>query len=417
MSTGKDIRQDEMIRQNAEHIRRNQEAIQKQTKCLEQIRDHYFPKKSLWKRIAGFCLKVIGAITIYTGMMEATEWYLNSRELEGLAEQSVAVARRLMFEEDDAAGAVAFLQRAVELDGSNAKYRAMLALVKGMATVADLFDIGRPLAADEREHVDAILSEAVFLQSSAPKNPMPYILAAQAYVLRQEFARAIESVEKAVALDPKNVQVHCSACAMRFFSNDIAGARAELAEAVRLDPGFPLVRYWQGMLAAVGDKDFAKAREHFEAMSAVRPRLALPHVMIGWALLNGAKPDLRAARVELEKALKINPHLKRALLMMAETYECEGNLTVARLWLDRALECDSRCRYMKAYLARARINEALGEWRLVGADLTCAIALDPFRVDLYRRRANAFEKNDLMEFAVADRKAADALDKAAGKKP
>ena len=76
----RDCEQDEMIRRNAESIRRNEEAILRQTQALEQIRDHYFPKRTLWSQLCGLFLKAVGAVTIAAGILEeAADWYLNTR--------------------------------------------------------------------------------------------------------------------------------------------------------------------------------------------------------------------------------------------------------------------------------------------------------------------------------------------------
>jgi len=409
MMTDKDIEQDALIQQNAEHIRRNEEAIRRQTEALEKIRDHYFPKKTITKRAVGFLLKVVGAITVYTGMMEATEWYVNTRRIEGMAEQSVAVARRLIFEENDMAGAQRFLERAVELDGNNATYRTMLGYVRGMATIVDLLDAGRPLADWERGQVDEILAEAIYLQTIAPDDPMPYVLTAQAYVLRNESALAEQAVARAVAIAPDNILVRCSGCAIRFFVKDFATARTELAAAERLQPEFPLVLYWRGMLAATLDRDFAKARECFGTMSRRSPRLALPHAMLGWAMMNDSKPDLAAARTEFERALALNPQMKRVLLMLGELCEKEGRPAMARIWYDRAIECDGR--YLKALLARARVYEAAGEWEPAMWDWDQIVALDPLHAESYRERAKAKEKRGDKTGAASDRRIADELDR------
>jgi len=408
MATKKDLEQDELIRQNAEHIRRNEDAILRQTECLEKIRDHYFPRKTFWKSTCGFFLKIVGAVTVGAGLVESFEWYWNARQIESMAEQSVAVARRLMFEESDMAGAMAFLDRAVELEGNKAKYRTMLAYVKGMAAVADLFDMGRPLTPDERQRVDAILAESVFLQTVAPDDPMPHVLSAQAYVLRHEFALANQAVARAAAMAPDRVQVRCSGCAIRYFTGDFAAARLELEAAERLQPEFPLVLYWKGMLA-LNDGNAKEARASFGAMVRVSPRLALPHAMLGMSLTKGDGADEKTARAEFAKALAISPNMKSAVLMMGESYRRSGDLIVARMWYDRALACDERC--MKALLARAEVNGLLGECEAQSNDLAAALALDPFRTDLLRKRAAVLDALGKKAEAEADRKAAAAIEK------
>jgi len=408
MSTEKDREQDEMIRRNAESIRRNEEALRRQTEALEKIRDHYFPKKSAWKSVCGFFLKVVGAVTVAAGIMETAEWYWNTRLTDKMAEQSAAVAKRLFFRENDAAGAAKFLEKAVELDGDAVRYRIALAYVKGLAAIGDLFDLGRPLTDGERARVDAILSEAVFLQEVAPDEAMPHVLAAQAYGLRGENAAAVAAAERATALAPGNVQAHVTSCAIRFASGDIPAARQQLAEAERIDPAFPLVRYWRGFFALTVDKDPERAQTLADELVRDAPRFVLAYVLKGLALTSGATPDLPAARAAYAQALALAPHLTRALVLTAETYEREGNLSVARLWLDRALARDEHC--MKALTARARICGWSGDWKTAVGDLTAAMALVPFRADLYRERAKARASAGDTAGAAEDLKTADALD-------
>jgi len=385
MTTLKDVEQDQMIRQNAESIRRNEEVLRRQAEALEKIRDHYFPRISLWKRVCGFSIKVVGVVTLATGVMEGVEWYWNTRITRKMAAESAAVAKRLFFHETNYAGASRCLGKAVELDGETARYRVALGYVRGFSVIADLFDLGRPLAPDERQRVDDILSDAVFLQEADPDQAMPYVLAAQAYGLRGEIALARESAERAVALEPENPQTYVTACVMSFLSRDIPGARARLAEAERLDPEFPLVLYWKGFFALNLDRDPASARQTADRLVALLPRFAPGHALKGVTLAAGEKPDFKAACASFERAIEISPRLTMAMVHLAEVRERMGNVALARLWLARALGEDPKC--MKALIARAAMSGRAGDWTAGIDDLTAAIALAPFRADLYRERA------------------------------
>jgi len=408
MSVEKDLEQDELIRQNAEHIRRNEEAIRRQTDALEKIRDHYFPRKPLWKRSLGFLLKAVGAVTVAAGIMESADWYWNTRLTDQMAEQSAAVAQRLFTRENDADGAAKFLEKAVELDSGTVKYRISLATVKGLVVLGDLFDIGRPLTPDERRRVDAILTEAVFLQEVAPDEPMPHVLAAQAYAFRGERAAAEKAADRAIALAPESVQPRVTACATRYASGDIAAARRFLAEAERIDPAFPPVAYWRAFFAVSFDNDAKTALSVVDELLCRVPRFALAHGLRGWILMSGPSPDLPAARAAFARAIELDPNMVRSMVLMAESYEKEGDHPLMRLWLDRALRQDPNC--MSARIARARLKGKTGDWKAADADLTAALELAPLRADLYRERHRVRTALGDAVGAEDDRKTALALD-------
>jgi len=415
-ATEKDLEQDEMIRRNAAQIERNEAAILRQTKALEQIRDHYFPKKSVWKSVGCFLLKVIGVVTVYAGLAETANWYWNTRQTSAMAAQSDRVARRLFQMENDAAGAMRFLEKAVELDSGTIRYRIALAYVKGIATVADLLSVGRPLADDERERVDAILSEAMFLQEVSPKDPMPYVLAAHALRLRGETAEAIASVEKAVALAPGLTPVRLNACALYYAIRDFASAKKHVLEAERNGGTLPFIYYWKGLIALTADGNLKAAQACFAEMARRYPRLALAHAQLGRCLMNVDKPDFVAARSELDKALALASSKlpkKMAMMLKGETYEREGKLVVARLWLDRALEVDGR--FMQGLKTRARIAGKAGDWKTAVADLTAAIGLSSFDAELYGRRSEARRSAGDAVGAAEDGQKAEALLNLAGK--
>jgi len=415
MDMDKDKEQDEMIRRNAEHIRRNEEAIRRQTECLEKIRDHYFPQATLWRRVSTYFVKVVGAVAVYAGLMETGDWYLNTRKSNGMAEQSAAVAKRLFLQENDPAGALQFLDKAIELDEGRVAYRIARAYVKGMGAVVEYFDLGRPLTPDERARVDAILAEAVFLQEVEAENPMPYVLAAQGYLLRDEPAAARQAMARAVALAPEDVIVRIHACSVAFACGDWAGARAELSAAEKLDDRLFLVPFWRGRLAVACDHDWEAATRHFTEMARRAPRVGLTHVMLGRALMNGTRPDYAAARAEFAQALKIMPRLWKAYALTCESYVREGNAAMARLWADRLLAQNATS--MDALTARARLYVDAGDGAAAAADLTAAIALAPFRADLYRVRARARTLCGDSRAAAEDEKTATALEREQKKNP
>lgn len=410
MANEKDSEQDEMIRRNSERIARNEEAIKRQTEALEKIRDHYYPKKTLWKRVVTFFAKVSCAIFAYLGIAETVDWIWNVREANALAEKYAAAGERLFYEEGDAASAMKCYEKAAELDTKESEYLMSLTFMKGLSMAKDLLSAERPLTDEEQARVDAALAEAAVLKEMEPDNPMPHVLMAQALLLSGEQDDAIAAVKRAVACAPEDASIRVSACAIHFFSGHPAEARAYLAEAVRLDASLPLAAAWRGMFALAIDHDAEAATARFEEVTRRTPRLPMGHAMLGQALLSGKRPDTKGARAAFRRALVLDAKHMVSMMGMARTYELEGNLLVARLWYDRAIKCDGLS--AKALAARANVNCGLGDWKAAAADLTAAIALDSFRADLYRERARAKEKLGDAEGAAADRKTADAIERA-----
>jgi len=236
---------------------------------------------------------------------------------------------------------------------------------------------------------------------------MPHVLMAQARVLRGEFKAARASVERAVELGPDNVLARANHCAVLFAEGDLGAAREAVARAEAVRSDFPLVLYWKGMLAAVADRDLVAAEGFFAKLTQAAPQLPLGHASRGWALQRLPKPDFAAARAELETALRLSPKMKPAIVNMAYGYEREGNLALARLWLDRALAHDANC--MDALRARARIDAAEGAYKAAETVLSSAIALSSFDEGLYRERAAVRQKLGDVTAAEADLKTAEAL--------
>lgn len=409
MATDKDSEQDALIRSNAERITRNEEAIKRQTEALEQIRDHYYPPPvKPWKKVLGFLLKGLCVVLAYAGVMQTADWYLNVRKSSAMAERCADVAERLFATEGDYAGAMRFFEKAVELDESRVSYRMRLAFVRNVASIAGLFDAGRTLTPEERQRVDAALAEATFLQSVSPDEPLPYVLAAQASVLRGEKAAALEAVGKAVELAPDKSQVRVSACALCYAVGCFDEAKQHLDAAVRLDANRPLVLFWRGTFALTVDKDVVAARMLFEELRRRAPRLALAHASRGRGLLAGPEPDIKGAALAFTQALELDPKMPIAILGMAEIAVRSDNPEIACLWYDRLLGYDPH--NMKALVARARMAADAGDWKNAAAYLSNAIVLAPFRADLRRDRAAAYDELGDEAAAKLDRKMVAALE-------
>jgi len=409
MTSKKDRDQDAKIRNDEERIARNEEGIRRLTAAIEQIRDHYYPPpEKPWKKLRGILLKIVCTILLYAGGVQAVHWYMNMRKSETMASRCAEVAHRLFFYEGDAIGATHFLEKAKSLDPGTIKYRLLRDYVKSTTEMTGLFGLTRPLTSAERERVDAALAEAMFLLETAPDEPMSHALAAQAYALLGAREPAIAAAERAVALAPDVSQMHVCACQVYYTVGEIAKARHEIAEASRLHPQPPIVLFWRGFFALNEDHDASAARAIFEELARTAPRLALSHVALGQAILEEKNPDFPKAAAAFRKALKMDPGFYSAMLGLGEMALRTNDRSVARLWYDRALHLDPNC--IKALEARAHLSELEGNWPAAIADWTGAIALAPFRADLYCGRAAAYDGAKDEAHAKSDRKMAAVLE-------
>jgi len=378
--------------------------------AIEKIRDHYYSPPKPWKKILAFIISAIALVSSYTVIVRAVEdWYWDTHQRAKMAKRCAEVAHRLFAYEGDAIGAMHFLKKAKDLDAVAVRYRLELDYVKSMLSITDLFDLTRPLTPEERAHVDAALAESMFLLETAPNEPMSHALAAQAYALLGAKEDALAAAERAVALAPNESQMHVIACQSCYTVGDFAGARRYIEKAGCLHPRPPLVFFWKGHLALTVDRDVAAARAFFEEMVLRAPRLALSHAALGKAMLAEENPDFKAAAAAFERALALDPEFYSASLGMGEIAVRTDDWSVARLWYDRVLRQDPDC--ITALEARARLNVHDGDWTAAVADWSAAIALAPFRADLYRERAAAYAGAKDEQHAAADRKMSAALER------
>lgn len=385
-----------------------EEDIKKQTAVLEQIRDHYFPQTGPVKIILRFFVRIICIVVAYLGIAETVDWVVNTRVSEDLAKHYAAIAQRLFYEDGNATGAVQCYEKAVELDHGESDYRIALMLMKGMALISDFIGTERALTVDERRQVSRVLAEAKLLHETEAENPMPLVLVAQALLLIGDKTAAVDAVKRAVALAPDDASVHTSACAVHFFAGLLAEAEREFAEAERLNASLPLVTFWKGRLK-LARNDVAGAKSAFEDMTRRFPRLPIGHALLGQVLMVDGKTEGKTIRAVFNKVLVQDARNTNAMLGIAETYEREDNFILARLWLNRVLATDAV--NLSAFTARARIHAKMGRNEDALADLTSAVDLMPFKPDLYRQRAQLYDKLGDVPRAKSDRATADALEK------
>ena len=191
---------------------------------------------------------------------------------------------------------------------------------------------------------------------------------ADAYVLlgpssEGAFARARQSAERALALDPDLAEAHASLGFTEFFSDwNFEGADRELREALRLDPGYATAHQWYGYwLAAAGRPDAAVA-EMQRAME-IDPLSMVLAVDIGHILIYGERFEESAARLRHVMDVDPNFHAARVYLVYALVFAGRYDEAAAELrrlddWPD-GLNARSISAWLEARRGRADEARAL----------------------------------------------------------
>jgi len=154
-----------------------------------------------------------------------------------------------------------------------------------------------------------------------------------------KYAEAIAAFTEALELDHSMSGVFFNRAEARRLSGDVAGAKSDLSEALRLSPEEPDYLNAMGLLAYEND-DFPAALAWYEKALALKPDFSQAWNDKG--VVHFRKSEYGQARECFEKAAVFDPASTEALFNLADTYE-ELGLGVERA---RALEALKKARLL-----------------------------------------------------------------------
>jgi len=132
------------------------------------------------------------------------------------------------------------------------------------------------------------------------------------------FPEAIASFTEALGIEPGMTGVYFNRAEAKRLSGDVAGARADILEALRLSPGDAEFIHALGLLAYEED-DFCTAADLYRQALEAQPDFAQAWNDLG--VIHFRKSEYPEARKCFEKATGIDSALAEAWFNLADTYD------------------------------------------------------------------------------------------------
>lgn len=138
-----------------------------------------------------------------------------------------------------------------------------------------------------------------------------------------------KAAEQALAINPDSARALTTRAYLKaMYEYDFAGANADFARAVELEPGYATGHQWYGeILAAQRRTD--EALEQMELAIEADPRSAVVAHVKGWILMYAGRPE--EALAQYQSARNLDPLMPPILANMETLYLMQGEYTQARL--------------------------------------------------------------------------------------
>ena len=210
----------------------------------------------------------------------------------------------------------------------------------------------------------------LFIPTSTPTTaPEAFLHDAETLYSEGRISRAIESYQKAISSDPKNINTYIALAKLQVFNGDYASALTNAENAILLNPN------------------------NAEA-----------HAVRGWAI--GMQGNFLDAQTAFNRAKELNPNLALAYAYQTEVLVEQINAGEDRLdTLTQATENSRRAislgnTLMETHRARGLLLEITGNYEEAVTEFQIAIAINPNIADLYLALGRAYRANGMDTEAI-----------------
>jgi TolB-like protein len=257
--------------------------------------------------------------------------------------------------------------------------------------VADLFDLQDEIVSRLANTLNAelIAAEARRAERSPHPDATDLCFQAAAWANRgrtpEHMARARGFIERALALDPGNVEALVGSAMINFaigasFLTDeriehLTAAQASVSKALFLAPNHPPGHFVLGLVQSFTNRA-AQGIANYERALALDRNMASAHANIGIAkFFLGRGEEIEA---HMDQALRLSPrdtHMYIWLMFVGEAKFWHGNDAEAMVWLRRSLQANPN--YHLAHLYLAAVLAHVGELDEARAAANSGLALNP----------------------------------------
>jgi tetratricopeptide (TPR) repeat protein len=207
------------------------------------------------------------------------------------------------------------------------------------------------------------------LVSASKGGAIGYVCDGEAFLAWQRSSRAVEGFEKALSIEPNNVDALIGMGYVDRAQGDVAKSESGFRKAIAAAPGSARAQYGLGELLMGVDR-MSDAQAAFREAIRIAPGMADPHYQLG--ILLG---DSDAGIAELRKAVEIRPAWGEALEALGQVVARKGNHEEAITILDRAVKANPNL--AGAFQQLGLSHAALKQWPQAEASLRTAIKLVP----------------------------------------
>ncbi|HWA35267.1 MAG TPA: tetratricopeptide repeat protein, partial [Cyclobacteriaceae bacterium] len=217
----------------------------------------------------------------------------------------------------------------------------------------------------------------------------------------KRYDKAIMWFDSALRFAPGNPSYLINRGITRLESKDIAGARADFAEALKQDPDNALAIHNLAVL-----KSFEGQTESEKLLTdAIEKNKNLPYPRAERAFYRMHNNDLAGALQDYNELVRMEPTVAEGYLNRGFVKERLKDLEGALQDFSKAISLDEK--NPKAWLGRGNVMSKVGKWKEAVEDYTVAIGIDPDYNLAYYNRAMALSNSKKMEDACRDLKAAE----------
>ena len=214
-----------------------------------------------------------------------------------------------------------------------------------------------------------------------PKKARPYISLGIAYIRVRKYDKAIEFLNKAIALDPTQLKAFHNRALAYQEEGKYDAALADYGQALQLDGSKEVVYTNRGSLYRI----LGKKRQAFADYNAAireNPSYAQAYVNRGVSL--GEEGRYSQALQDFNRAIALDPNLSEAFNNRGIIYQENGHFSKSKADFNRALALNPH--YAEAFYNRGNTYKALKDFPAALADYARAIKLNPHYKEAYNNQ-------------------------------